>query len=200
MKYGRLSVISKYYVGKRKYWSIKCECGTIKSTRADGVKSGRVKSCGCLNIEIRKKFVADLTKHNESGTLTYHSWNSMRGRCLSPTDPNKIKSYKNKGIVICEKWMEFSEFLKDMGERPSNLHTIDRIDNDGNYEPGNCRWATKNEQANNRNNNVRIMFKGQLKTISEVALICGIPSNKLWMRLYKCGWSLDKAIIKTIGG
>ena len=98
---------------------------------------------------------------------TWLSWSSMRARCRPGY--NRAKYYIERGITVCERWHSFSDFLSDMGRRPSRGHTIDRIDNYRGYEPGNCRWATHKEQQRNRRNNHRMLFRGELRTLAEIA-------------------------------
>ena len=122
-------------------YSCKCSCGTVKTVRGSSLRSGIVKSCGCLS---RFK-----PTHGMTGTPTYGSWKAMRARCLLPNN-NRYKYYGGRGIVVCERWLNsFENFLSDMGERPTGM-TIDRIDTDGNYEPSNCKWSTYSEQNLNR--------------------------------------------------
>ena len=130
----------------RKMWLCKCDCGATATVRGSDLRAGDVKSCGCL-----------ARKHGHVGpdvpSPTYHSWQAMRQRC---TNPNTVawKYYGARGIRVCERWQTFVNFLADMGERPAGK-TLDRIDCDGNYEPGNCRWATQAEQIRNRRPMVR---------------------------------------------
>ncbi len=125
-------------------------------------------------------------KHHMTGTPTWRSWEGMRARCRRPTDPEWL-NYGGRGICVCQRWTEsFEAFFEDMGERPPG-RTLDRIDRDGDYEPGNCRWATLEEQNNNKRSNRIVKFMGQQMTVAQAARASGIPAGTLKARLYK-GW------------
>ena len=119
----------------------------------------------------------------------------MVARCVQPSNP-AFAHYKKRGITVCDRWRKFENFLEDMGERPSAKHTLDRIENNGNYEPGNVRWATKLEQANNRITNVRFMFNGNAYTMAELARVTGVDKELLRSRLMrnKCKWTVEGAV------
>jgi hypothetical protein len=154
-QFGRLTALKPISKINGAYiWLCHCSCGIEVEVCSGSLKSGRTSSCGCLQKELARELH---TKHGFSHTPEYNAWINMKLRCTSP----KCKYYKDyggRGIQVCERWREsFENFLSDMGKKPSPELSIDRINNDGNYEPGNCRWATKIEQTNNRKRKLRII-------------------------------------------
>lgn len=142
----RLTVIERDTTKKsRVFWWCICECNVLKSVAACELKAGKTKSCGCMDAE-RKK-VGSL-KHGYNRTPTYVCWSNMIARCGNKNRPD-YKNYGGRGISVCKRWRDFSNFLQDMGEKPPNL-SIERNDNNGNYELSNCRWATSSEQRRNQ--------------------------------------------------
>ena len=145
-KFGRLIAIEKTDRRSGKgsiVWKCKCDCGKETFVSSSSLRSGNTQSCGCLNKEL-------VTTHGMKNTSEYRSWQSMKDRCYNP-NYNQFKDYGGRGIIVCDRWKDsFENFFSDMGPKPSNKHSIDRIDNDGNYELGNCKWSTAREQVRNR--------------------------------------------------
>lgn len=151
-KFSRLTVLSE--VGKNRFgqilWSCLCECGEKSVVTTNKLRMGDTSSCGCLRIE-KIQMVGFLNKtHGEATkkTLTYTSWSAMKNRCYNK-NYNRYKDWGGRGIKICKRWMKFENFLEDMGQRKKGT-TLDRINNNGNYTPNNCRWATAVQQIANR--------------------------------------------------
>lgn len=115
--------------------------------------------------------------HGQHGSITYRSWRSMRNRCLN-RQATQYARYGGRGITICKEWDSFTQFYKDMGERPSPAYTLDRIETNGSYEAANCRWATYRQQLNNKRNNTIIEYKGKLMTVSEARAIATVKVAK----------------------
>lgn len=178
--FGRLTAL--HYKGSRK-WEFKCSCGTIKVASGKDVRTGKTQSCGCLNKE---RTAAAASTHGYSGTSTYNTWKGVKYRCSS----SRCKAYKDyggRGITVCDRWLNsFENFLEDMGERPSSSHSIDRIDVNGNYEPSNCRWATRAEQNNNqRQHSNAFVFDG--KSSKQLAQELGIHYSSVIKRVKRAG-------------
>lgn len=192
--FSRLTVLD-YFPGHgkcRAAFLCKCECGKTKTIKASGVIQGKTKSCGCFAIEIRSK-VHTFHGCNRPGkrTTEYSSWASMRRRCETPS----CRSYHNygaRGISVCLRWRKFENFLADMGKKPTPLHSIERIDNNGSYEPANCRWATQSEQSCNTRRNKYVSVFGVVKTIAEHARDVGVNPTVCGKRLLK-GWPAEEA-------
>lgn len=139
-----------------------CDCGNKTITKRSNLVNGYTSSCGCM---VREVLMKRNTTHGESDTRTYFAWKNMKMRCLN-NKSRHFHRYGGRGISICERWMSFANFLTDMGRAQANM-TIERIDNDGNYEPSNCRWATRKEQARNKSTTVRVEHNGQSISLVE---------------------------------
>lgn len=181
-RFGRLTAVE--YAGHSQgsrvsLWRCVCDCGGSTTSSAYNLKIGNSGSCGCR----RKETLAGYATHGASKTAEYRSWLAMKKRCGNPMDKH-YADYGGRGVAVCERWRQsFENFLADMGTKPSPAHTLDRIDNDGNYEPGNCRWATIHEQASNRRNNRIIEFENEKATIQEWSRRLGITISTLDYRL-----------------
>lgn len=203
-KHNHVTITSIYRFGKQMLLTAryKCDCGRIGQTRLSHLVTGRTKSCGCLV----KKLIAKVGKDNlkwdnarmpdGSSSPEYNSWGAMIGRCTRETHPI-FKDYGGRGIMVCERWMDFDKFLLDMGNRPKGT-TLDRKDFNGNYEPGNCRWATKDTQSNNKISCVFITHNGKTMTIKQWSDITGIKYKVLHNRLRKSHWSVERCLTEQV--
>lgn len=169
-------------------WICRCDCGTVKAISTHNIK--RVHSCGCYKDEVFKR---DHVTHGQSDTNLYHVWASMKGRCKNKNNP-AYKNYGGRGITVCEEWLDFSNFYEwSMSNGYGDNLSIDRIDNDGNYEPDNCRWITLQEQQNNKRTNKFIRYKGEVKTPSEWAHLYGVNAKMVCQRV-ALGWDIERAL------
>lgn len=180
------------------HWLFKCECGNEKVLNKYRVTSGYTRSCGCLMNARRKEFAKEHTTHGLSGRKNrppeYSIWNGIKQRCLN-TKSISYKSYGGRGIKVCDRWKKsFPNFLEDMGKRPTNKHSIDRINNNGNYEPSNCRWATIKEQTRNTRTNRLITIKGETKCLSEWVEFLGLLPKDVYGDLYRKKVDIMKAL------
>lgn len=192
-RFGRLLVLG--YVGslveKRPFWLCQCDCGNKIAANGKLLKNGEKKSCGCLQPEIARETGKSNTTHGMTNTSEFRIWSGMLQRCLNPKDKAYPK-YGGRGIKVCERWMEFENFIHDVGPRPSLAYSLDRKDNDGDYCPENCRWATNKEQSNNRRTNTLIEYHDQTHTISEWAEKLNLPVSALLLRLNN-KWTIERA-------
>ena len=194
-KFERLKVIR--YAGTKKgcaLWECQCKCGKKIITKGKYLRNGDTKSCGCLIKELAiERMKQRNTTHGMRNTRLYAIWHGMKQRTLEQTN-KAYENYGGRGIEICEEWKNFEKFkqwaLKNGYE---DGLTIDREDNNGDYCPENCRWATYKTQANNRSNNVLIEYNGETKTVSQWAEEKGIRNDTLRLRL-KRRWSIAKAL------
>lgn len=193
-RFGRLVVTGRGVTKPRGkiYWTCLCECGRVKQIRGDHLKNGLIVSCGCFQDESR---IITHTTHGYTGTSLYAVYNTMLARCENPNH-SQFPVYGGRGISVCEEWKNsFDSFLEwALAAGYEEGLSIDRRDNDGNYEPSNCRWVTSKVQANNKSNNHFITYKGETHTIAEWAEITGISQYTISQRIRKLGWDEVKAI------
>lgn len=187
-KFHRLTILSRVENDKHgnAVWLCRCDCGVEKTVMGAPIRSGKTTSCGCTNREI----VRAQKTHGASGTKNYKAWFGMLQRCGNPNHA-KWHRYGARGISVCDRWKSYENFLEDMGERPEGM-TLDRENNDGNYEPGNCRWASQMTQGNNRGNNRIFEIDGKNLTLSEASRAYGIHKDVARSRL-SSGWGVDEA-------
>lgn len=177
----------------------RCDCGGEKIVRRCSLVDGSSRSCGCLFREGHNN-----RKHSLSGSPTYYTWTTMKQRCYEPAHKS-YKDYGGRGITVCDRWRQsFSAFLADMGVRPAHT-TIERINNAGNYEPGNCRWATQSEQQNNRRSNHPITWRGETHNLGIWAAKMGLTPERLSQRIEYLrkglpGWTLNECMTRPLKG
>lgn len=199
-RFGRLRYMEEVSeVNGRRRARFICDCGNITEAQVHGVRYGKTKSCGCLLVDALRSFSF---QHggtvNKKSTPEYMTWLAMRERCLSPKN-NMYPRYGGRGITVCDEWKHsFSSFLSAVGCKPSPAHSLDRYpNNNGNYEPGNVRWATRTEQARNKECLPQVSARGEIHLICEWAEISGIPARLISARMKK-GWTAERAIFEAI--
>lgn len=192
--YGRLTVIRRIIINDkpRTYWSCTCSCGNTVVVWGDSLRKGTTRSCGCF---MRERAVETNTTHGLKDHPLYQMWNGMKQRCSNPRNP-KYKNYGGRGIQVCDRWLDFSNFIEDMGEAPQGM-SINRINNDGNYEPSNCQWATPKEQSNNQRSNRVLEFNGKKQTLAQWAEELNINYGTLLDRLNE-EWSIEDALTTSV--
>lgn len=190
-KFDRLKVVE--YLGTQgkgeRRWRCVCVCGNFVEASTDTLRRKHTKSCGCLKRDMQR---ARCTTHGMSRIPEHDVWGEIKARCLNKKN-KAYPVYGGRGIAVCERWRNsFELFISDMGRRPTPLHSIDRINNDGNYEPGNCRWATMKEQSRNRQNNIVLTVDGTTRNIHEWSALVGIAYGTILYRVNN-GWSHKRA-------
>ena len=208
-KFNRLEVIAFAGVtdGRRTMWWCRCSCAdkTIKKVEAYSLKTGSVKSCGCLSRETPHHLTHGLSRKRE-----YRIWQAMIRRCTVEKD-TEYHNYGGRGIKVCQRWTESVEaFFTDLGPRPSKRHMIDRKDNNKGYDCGgcqdcssrdaapNCHWVLPKTNARNRRGNVLLTHDGRTATIAEWSELTGIDQSTLWLRLNTLGWSVHDSLVKPV--
>lgn len=187
-RFGHLTAV-RFVGGVGGEWECVCVCGQRTFVRGRRLRSGHTTSCGCRD------------GHGHAGrggeSPTYNTWQGMLFRCENPAH-RAFSRYGGRGIIVCRRWHDFKNFLADMGERPDG-RTLDRINNDGNYEPGNCRWATPAEQAANKSNVRRVEWRGRWGTLAEHARYARLRYSTVRLRISR-GWTLDESLTIPVGG
>lgn len=190
--FGRLTVIRRApNVGRATMWRCKCSCGKRTTAATGHLRAGHTISCGCYRDEIRSE---NATRHGGYYAPEYKVWSSMKGRCYRKSTPS-YAYYGARGVRVCKRWREsYEAFYEDMGPRPSPTHHIDRIDTNGHYAPGNCRWATPKENQRNRANVHLLTHNGKTQCISAWSEELGFERGVVLRRICKLGWTVDEAL------
>ena len=189
--FGRWLVVDR--AGAEFAWNCICACGTRRKVFTSALKGGYSKSCGCLTREVASVRAKTMNRtHGKSSTPVYRVYRSMLDRCNNANTPN-FSEYGGRGIKVCDRWAkDFAAFSADMGPRPDGC-SIDRVDNDKGYEPGNCRWATRKEQNRNTRRNKVLDHNGKSLCIAEWAEVTGIHEAIIRQRL-TLGWTVERVL------
>jgi hypothetical protein len=202
-RFGRLVAITADRTGAQVRWHCQCDCGNTTFIAASSLRKGNTASCGCLGDETRsinfKRASIGRTSHGYARkrrtSPEYGIWNTMRSRCSNPNSIN-YHLYGGRGITFCARWNVFENFLADMGLRPVGT-SLERLNNSLGYEPGNCKWATRLEQANNKRTTVFLTYAGRRRPLRDWARDTGIKPTTLWFR-YNKGWSAEKCLTNPV--
>lgn len=197
-KIGRLTLVSSFHKpskwGNVLWWNCLCDCGAETTARLIIMKTGLKLSCGCLRKEMASARSKSMSLHNMSKTPEHRIWSGMIDRCRNP----KSKDYRNyggRGIKVFDGWAEsFISFFNHIGCRPSKSHSLDRINNEGNYEPGNVRWATTREQGRNKRGTVLVTINGETASFMEWCDRIGLKDDCARRRIRVYGWSVERAV------
>lgn len=190
-KFGRWTVL--HYVGNRN-WQCRCECGTEKAVAGHYLRRGVSASCGCLQRELVSK---RCRTHGAKKTTEWRAWCAIKQRCFNPKN-HAFKDYGARGITMCAEWRDsFEAFLAHVGHKPSPELTIERIDNNRGYEPGNVRWATRTEQEHNKRSTRLIEYRGTKYPLCVLARMHGLLPGTLADRL-DYGWSIERAVTSPV--
>lgn len=197
--FGRLTVAKRAQnIGKRTAWLCKCSCGNETTVTSCHLKSGHTISCGCFNKE--RNSITHKKYSVSSRSKIYGVWNSMKNRCYNPNAIN-YSDYGARGVIVCSLWKEdfgaFYEYVSKLPHYGEDGYSINRINNDGNYEPNNVEWSNLEEQANNKRNSRYITFNNQTHTLAEWARLQGISYMALAHRLYR-GWDVKEALTTPV--
>lgn len=191
-RYGRLTVMSKADTTSRKTkWNCRCDCGGTALATSSDLRGGNTSSCGCLRRDVTR---ARSVTHGMTNSVEYHTWSKMKERCNNP-NIESYQYYGANGIRVCSRWENsFENFYADMGPRPSDQHSIDRIDSSRDYSPDNCRWATTTEQSRNRSITLTVDFRGERVPFAELCERFNQPYILVYKRVFTFGWDLEQAL------
>lgn len=173
-------------------WECVCRCGKTKEVRGNHLLKGLVQSCGCLQKETMARNGKGTRTHGKTGSVEHRAWIAIKQRCCDQNSES-WNNYGGRGIKICDRWMSFDNFIKDMGMRPSPKHSINRKDNNGDYTPCNCEWAVAKVQQRNKRTNRLITYKGVTRCIAEWAEVTGLHKVTIKLRLDR-GWSTQRTL------
>ena len=198
-RFGRLQVVA---VLNGEDVECQCDCGSTRAVNWSGLKAGGIKSCGCLRRENARKQAKKINEkraessHGMVGSPEYRAWQDMLNRCRNAGLSN-YNDYGGRGISVCERWKKFENFLEDMGKRPFGKYSIERVDNDGDYEPDNCKWANSKEQSRNRRTNRFLTVGDRTMCVTDWERRLGVSKGCIRHRL-KRGWSeLDAVTVPS---
>lgn len=202
-RFGRLEVVCMAHRGNsgQIQWNCRCECGGHTVVPTYHLKSGHTQSCGCFRREVAVHN-GKTAKHGMYGSKLYNVWHGIKQRCESPAH-HSFDDYGGRGIGICTEWSNsfesFQAYVSQLPHFSEDGYSLDRIDNSGNYEPGNVRWATVHEQANNKRNNIVLTHNGESRSIAEWARLLGIDAGLIYNRI-RYGWTASDALTRPIRG
>lgn len=183
-----------------RWWLCRCKCGTTRVMPSRYLGSKDFSSCGCKKKEfIRNNHPRRRHDHAKSGSHSrlYRIWTNMLTRCTN-SNVASYAFYGGRGITVCDRWQDFTNFLEDMGEPPTDAHTLERKDVNGDYCPDNCCWATRLEQSRNKRSNRMLTFEGKTQCLSIWSEEVGIPTTTLRARLFRYNWPIDKALLTPV--
>jgi hypothetical protein len=180
-RYSKLVAVSPVHGSRPRKWIFRCDCGQEKHIRQSAVRVGQTVSCGCVAVQRLREHRRYI--HGGYATPEYAIWSAMICRCENPNSAS-FRRYGGRGIAVCQSWRaSFAAFLNDVGARPSAEYSLDRIDNDRGYEPGNVRWASKQSQARNRRSSRIVEYLGRRMSLAEACALAGLDYKATHARL-----------------
>lgn len=200
-RFGRLVVtaLASNVRGKDRRWSATCDCGAVHEAGTAVLMDGRSKSCGCLGRENLEAQRVRRTKHGMRHSSMYSRWTNILTRCRNP-EAEDYHNYGGRGISVCDRWQDFTNFYEDMGEPPFEGATVERSNNSEGYSPDNCVWGTRTEQSKNRRLTKFLILEDQKVTMREASERTGIAYQTLWARINVLGWSESRALSTPLQG